>query len=116
MALGLSSGGDLYGPLSVAVVGGLAVSTLFTLIVVPTAYAAIRNKFPIKDYDTKDEESIIANAGNAGSVFGSATDLQKVADDVEKEDAISKDTATEDSKNDNTDKENLDDDNKDKDK
>ncbi len=57
MALGISSGGELYGPLSIAVVGGLSVSTVFTLIIVPVAYSGIRNKFPLKDYDTKDAES-----------------------------------------------------------
>lgn len=58
MALGLSSGSELYGPLAVSVVGGLSVSSLFTLIVVPVAYSSIRNKFKLRSYEDKDAESI----------------------------------------------------------
>ena len=57
MALSGGSGNEIYQPLSIAVLGGLLVSTAFTLIIVPTVYAAIRNKMPIKDYDKKDLES-----------------------------------------------------------
>lgn len=58
MALSNSSGNEMYRPLSIAVLGGLTVSTLFTLVFVPTIYAAIRNKIPLKDYETSDLESI----------------------------------------------------------
>ncbi|MGL4561720.1 MAG: efflux RND transporter permease subunit [Brevinema sp.] len=47
MALGLGEGGDTYAPLATSVIGGLFISTLFTLLVVPTAYAGIRKRFPL---------------------------------------------------------------------
>jgi CzcA family heavy metal efflux pump len=40
LALGLGEGSELMRPLAIAVVGGLAVSTLLTLLVVPSAYVA----------------------------------------------------------------------------
>ena len=58
MALAGGSGNEMYQPLSLSILGGLIVSTAFTLIIVPTVYAAIRNKIPIKDYEKKDIESI----------------------------------------------------------
>ncbi len=47
MALGLGEGGDTYAPLATSVIGGLVLSTFFTLLVVPTAYAGIRKRFPL---------------------------------------------------------------------
>lgn len=64
MAISNSSGNELYKPLSLAVLGGLTISTIFTLVIVPTVYAAIRNKIPIKDYDAKDNESIETNTND----------------------------------------------------
>ncbi len=46
MALGLGEGGEQTAPLGRAVIGGLLVSTPFTLFVVPCAYAALRKKTP----------------------------------------------------------------------
>lgn len=57
MSISGGSGNEMYQPLSLAILGGLLVSTAFTLIIVPTIYAAIRNKIPIKDYEKKDIES-----------------------------------------------------------
>ena len=57
MALSGGSGNEMYQPLSLAILGGLLLSTAFTLVIVPTVYAAIRNKIPLKDYDQKDLES-----------------------------------------------------------
>ena len=57
MSLASGSGNEMYQPLSLAILGGLIVSTAFTLIIVPTIYAAIRNKIPLKDYEKKDIES-----------------------------------------------------------
>jgi multidrug efflux pump subunit AcrB len=48
MALGLGEGGEQNAPLGRAVIGGLLVATLSTLFVVPSAYAAIRIKPPVK--------------------------------------------------------------------
>ena len=58
MALASGSGNEMYQPLSLSILGGLIVSTAFTLIIVPTVYAAIRNKIPLKDYEKKDIESV----------------------------------------------------------
>lgn len=41
MALGIGRGADLRAPLAIAVIGGLIVATLLTLIVVPVVYAVI---------------------------------------------------------------------------
>jgi multidrug efflux pump subunit AcrB len=43
LALGLGSGSELMQPLAVAVVGGLCVSTLLTLFVVPSAYVILNS-------------------------------------------------------------------------
>jgi len=39
MALGIGRGADLRAPLAIAVIGGLAVATILTLIVVPVVYS-----------------------------------------------------------------------------
>jgi HAE1 family hydrophobic/amphiphilic exporter-1 len=41
MALGLGRGADLRAPLAIAVIGGLIVATLLTLIVVPVVYSLV---------------------------------------------------------------------------
>lgn len=43
MALGIGRGADLRAPLAIAVIGGLIVATLLTLIVVPVVYAVIED-------------------------------------------------------------------------
>ena len=67
MALASGEGNEMYKPLSVALLGGLAISTMFTLVIVPTVYAAIRNRVPLKDYKAKDRDSVetIGNIGDA---------------------------------------------------
>ncbi len=46
MALGLGEGAEIRGPMAVTVIGGLLVSTLLTLVVIPTAYqVADRREF-----------------------------------------------------------------------
>jgi multidrug efflux pump subunit AcrB len=44
MSLGLSAGGDQTAPLGRAVVGGLAASTLATLLVLPAVFAVVQRK------------------------------------------------------------------------
>ena len=61
MAIGFSSGNEMYKPISISLLGGIIVSTLFTLIIVPTMYAAIRNKIPIKNYDKNDNINFLKN-------------------------------------------------------
>ena len=41
LALGLGAGAEMQRPLAIAVIGGLSMSTLFTLILAPTLYSAI---------------------------------------------------------------------------
>jgi HAE1 family hydrophobic/amphiphilic exporter-1 len=41
MAMGIGRGADLRAPLAIAVIGGLTVATLLTLIVVPVVYAIV---------------------------------------------------------------------------
>ena len=48
MAIGLGTGGETNAPLARAVVGGLSVSTLLTLFLVPTLYAILEERFPRK--------------------------------------------------------------------
>ena len=44
LALGLGAGAELQKPLALAVIGGLGLSTLVTLLAVPSAYVALRKK------------------------------------------------------------------------
>jgi len=44
LALGLGSGAELQKPLAIAVIGGLTVSMLVTLIVMPVLYSMARGK------------------------------------------------------------------------
>jgi HAE1 family hydrophobic/amphiphilic exporter-1 len=44
MALGLGEGAEIRAPMAITVIGGLAVSTLLTLIVIPTVYSVFDRK------------------------------------------------------------------------
>src|SRR5262245_10428591 len=46
MALGIDVGSEANAPLARAVIGGLAVSTVLTLVLVPTLYAILEERFP----------------------------------------------------------------------
>jgi multidrug efflux pump subunit AcrB len=46
MALGWLVGGEANAPLARAVIGGLAVSTGFTLVLIPTLYTILEERFP----------------------------------------------------------------------
>jgi CzcA family heavy metal efflux pump len=48
MAIGFGTGGETNAPLARAVVGGLGVSTLLTLFLVPTVYVILEERFPRK--------------------------------------------------------------------
>jgi multidrug efflux pump subunit AcrB len=54
MSLGLGEGGEQNAPLGRAVIGGLLVATVFTLIFVPVAYGVLRRKPPTPEL-TDDE-------------------------------------------------------------
>jgi CzcA family heavy metal efflux pump len=49
MALGLGTGGETNAPLARAVIGGLTVSTVLTLFLVPTLYTMLEERFPRKE-------------------------------------------------------------------
>ena len=51
MSLGLGEGGEQNAPLGRAVIGGLLVATLFTLLFVPVVYSVLRRKDKSKDVD-----------------------------------------------------------------
>jgi multidrug efflux pump subunit AcrB len=46
MALGIDVGSEANAPLARAVIGGLAVSTVFTLLLIPTLYVMVETRFP----------------------------------------------------------------------
>jgi multidrug efflux pump subunit AcrB len=46
MALGIDIGSEANAPLARAVIGGLAVSTVFTLLLIPTLYVIVETRFP----------------------------------------------------------------------
>jgi multidrug efflux pump subunit AcrB len=62
MALGLGEGGEQNAPLGRAVIGGLLVATVFTLIIVPVIYSALRH-----DASVTEEAGVRVPAGNSGS-------------------------------------------------
>jgi multidrug efflux pump subunit AcrB len=51
MSLGLGEGGEQNAPLGRAVIGGLSVATLVTLLVVPTVYSMLRRTPPRVNLD-----------------------------------------------------------------
>lgn len=64
MAMGIGSGNEMYKPLAIAILGGLTVATVFTLVIVPVVYAGIRNKFPLRTYEEKNEASRLEDIKN----------------------------------------------------
>jgi multidrug efflux pump subunit AcrB len=46
MALAVGVGAEANQPLAIAVIGGLMVSTFFTLILIPTLYVMFEGRFP----------------------------------------------------------------------
>lgn len=69
MALGLGEGGEQNAPLGRAVIGGLAVATLATLVIVPVFYSAVRKKPPVNYDETiffeEHEGELPAESGKA---------------------------------------------------
>jgi multidrug efflux pump subunit AcrB len=61
MSLGLGEGGEQNAPLGRAVIGGLLVATLFTLLFVPVMYSLLRRK-PPKPEEPEEEEAAGAMA------------------------------------------------------
>ena len=57
MSLGLGEGGEQNAPLGRAVIGGLLVATVFTLVFVPVMYSLLRRKPPRKMAQDEAEAS-----------------------------------------------------------
>jgi multidrug efflux pump subunit AcrB len=49
MAIGLGTGAETNAPLARAVIGGLSVSTLLTLFLIPTLYTMLEERFPRRE-------------------------------------------------------------------
>jgi HAE1 family hydrophobic/amphiphilic exporter-1 len=62
-AIGIGEGSGQYGPLSVAVIGGVISSTLLTLVVVPVAYSLLD---PWLGFDKADNISAANRLSSAG--------------------------------------------------
>jgi multidrug efflux pump subunit AcrB len=54
LALALGSGAELLQPLAIAVIGGLAVALMFSLVVTPTVYAMLYREYG----DAKTQETL----------------------------------------------------------
>jgi multidrug efflux pump subunit AcrB len=66
MAIGWGTGGETNAPLARAVVGGLSVSTILTLFLVPTIYVILEERFPRQpDRTPEDVDWIPAEHGQA---------------------------------------------------
>src|SRR6266568_4765352 len=55
MALGIGTGSEANAPLARAVIGGLAVSTLLTLLLIPTLYVMLEERLPRRMEETQEE-------------------------------------------------------------
>jgi multidrug efflux pump subunit AcrB len=65
MSLGLGEGGEENAPLGRAVIGGLLLATVFTLLFVPVMYSLLRRKPPRPDEPDEAAESVPREAGVA---------------------------------------------------
>jgi predicted RND superfamily exporter protein len=68
MALGLGEGAELRAPLAITVIGGLAVATLLTLVVIPVVYTLLDRKVFAVD---RQPAPAPGGAGTAGETDGS---------------------------------------------
>lgn len=57
MALGIETGSEQYAPLARAVIGGLAVSVVITVFLVPAVYLMVHRKDKDKNEDQPEEQS-----------------------------------------------------------
>ena len=72
MSLGLGEGGEQNAPLGRAVIGGLLVATVFTLVFVPVMYSLLRRRQPAPEPGDDD-------SGAAGSPATSHQDVEPAA-------------------------------------
>jgi Cu/Ag efflux pump CusA len=76
MALGLGDGGEQNAPLGRAVIGGLLIASLYTLLVVPVLYATIRKSLPLEEIGLPDATPIevqFAAPGHQAATTGPGT-------------------------------------------
>lgn len=64
-AVGVGAGAGQYGPLAVAVIGGVVSSTLLTLVVVPVAYSLLDQWLPATDVEPDQPQDLPAGATSA---------------------------------------------------
>ncbi|MDH5373962.1 MAG: efflux RND transporter permease subunit, partial [Acidimicrobiia bacterium] len=64
MALGLGEGAELRAPLAITVIGGLAVGTMLTLIVIPVVYSLVdrRDELPVSEAEAGQKEGLPGGA------------------------------------------------------
>ena len=74
MALALGEGGEQNAPLGRAVIGGLLVATVSTLLIVPIVYSLLRKEAPV-DYDKKIDEEM--HEGEEDEKNGEKSDKKK---------------------------------------
>jgi CzcA family heavy metal efflux pump len=60
MALALGVGTEANQPLAIAVIGGLMVSTFFTLVLIPTLYVMLEERFPRHATDAAGADALLA--------------------------------------------------------
>jgi len=65
MSLGLGEGGEQNAPLGRAVIGGLLVATVFTLIFVPVSYSVLRRQPPAPDLTDEEMDAATDAAHDA---------------------------------------------------
>jgi len=58
MALGIGTGSEANAPLARAVIGGLAVSTVLTLLLIPTLYTMLEERFPRRMEDAETSRAL----------------------------------------------------------
>ena len=61
MSLGLGEGGEQNAPLGRAVIGGLALATIFTLFFVPVMYSLLRRRQPVAETENEEDAAPPAN-------------------------------------------------------
>ncbi len=72
MALGLGEGAELRAPLAITVIGGLAVATLLTLVVIPVVYSLLDRKVLAADAAAPAEPAIAERPAEIGAVGAEA--------------------------------------------
>jgi multidrug efflux pump subunit AcrB len=70
MSLGLGEGGEQNAPLGRAVIGGLALATLFTLFFVPVMYSWLRRQAPTPQADDEENATPLPATGPTGEPAG----------------------------------------------